>query len=80
MILEGTRQSVAYLIQEGECRLESHIRPQETCVSREGRILILRAKKLVTNQGFITDTTSKFLIGIKCEKQWVGEDILVLGN
>ena len=61
---------------KGDALLKSTRSPIESEVGPLGEMYIMD-NKVITKKGFISDTVNTFQIGMKTEKQWVGEESLV---
>ena len=76
IVKEGTPCTKLHLVMKGDALLKSTRSPIESEVGPLGEMYIMD-NKVITKKGFISDTVNTFQIGMKTEKQWVGEESLV---
>ena len=80
LISEGETSNTAYIIKRGTWYLVSTKNPLLSKVSQKGHIIVEKSKKMMSNKGYISETTSTFQLGLRTSGQWVGEDILILND
>lgn len=79
LITEGEVSNTAYIIREGTCSLVCSKNPILNKLSPRGR-LINEEGKMTTKKGYISQTTSTYPLGYINEGEWIGEEILELGD
>lgn len=67
-----------HLVMTGDVLLKSSKSPLEIDVDSDGRFIFNEDNKIITKKGYISDTLNTFQIGTKFEKQWIGEESLIL--
>ena len=81
LIEEGKPCNLLYLIREGECTLCSSVSPKQIYVGPDGRVLIKPKPAWNQSKGvFNGRTIDSFTFGIKGPMQWVGEDVVIMGQ
>ena len=78
IVKEGAPCNKMHLVVKGDVLLKSTKSPIEIDVLNGGELLIKEENKILVKKGYISDTLNSFQIGIKCEKQWVGEESVIL--
>ena len=79
IVKEGTLCTKLHLVMKGEALLKSTRSPIESEVGPFGEMQIKdNNSKVITKKGYISDTVNTFHIGMKTEKQWIGEESLVI--
>eukprot|EP01022_Parablepharisma_sp_SALTPOND_P014651 TRINITY_DN200_c0_g1_i1.p1 TRINITY_DN200_c0_g1~~TRINITY_DN200_c0_g1_i1.p1 ORF type:complete len:428 (+),score=37.72 TRINITY_DN200_c0_g1_i1:1395-2678(+) len=79
LIKEGEIGSLAYIIKEGECTIESAKNPLSIAEALQGKTRKTRVVDtyLKTKRGFLSKTMNKFQFGILGKNQWVGAERLI---
>lgn len=67
-----------HLIMSGDVLLRSSKSPIELDYNNGGEFIRKEENRVMTKKGYISETINTFQIGIKSEKQWVGEESLVV--
>ena len=80
IVREGHRWNKIHLVMSGDVLLQSVKSPLEIEVNTQGQFEYREENKVITKKGYISDTLNSFQIGIKFEKQWIGEECLILDN
>ena len=73
MIQEGKYNNAAYIIVEGVARMETQVRSKQ---SPKDETEQQRSQRIINKK---QQSAKKLKIGLKTEKQWVGEDCLIIG-